>query len=172
MDPGDGREPLLPCREGISCGEGFVYCRDGLCEKTGLSLPTEAEWEYACRGGSDTRFAFGDRVDPNEANFDRSRGKPVRVHLLEPNGFGLHHMHGNVWEWCRDIYDPYFYDKAEAAMLNPISETETSRRRGQHVTRGGSWMDREEHCRSALRGRMERGEARFHVGFRPTCPVP
>ncbi len=142
------------------------------CDKTGLSLPTEAEWEYACRGGSETRFAFGDRLTSNEANFDRGRAKPVRVHLLEPNGFGLHQMPGNVWEWCRDIYDADFYGKAEAAMQNPISETETSSRHDDHVIRGGSWLDREECCRSALRGRMHRREARFHVGFRPTCPVP
>ena len=74
----------------------------------GYRLPTEAEWEYACRAGTTTEYSFGDSIMPRNANYDDSNiGKPVAVGNYRPNDFGLYDMHGNVWEWCEDWYGGY-----------------------------------------------------------------
>jgi len=74
----------------------------------GYRLPTEAEWEYACRAGSTTAYSFGDNITPKDANYhDSNIGKPVAVGGYKPNDFGLYDMHGNIWEWCEDWYGRY-----------------------------------------------------------------
>lgn len=74
----------------------------------GYRLPTEAEWEYACRAGTTSEYSFGDYITPKNANYDESNiGKPVAVGNYKPNDFGLYDMHGNVWEWCEDWYGGY-----------------------------------------------------------------
>lgn len=74
----------------------------------GYRLPTEAEWEYACRAGTTTEYSFGDHITPKNANYDKSNiGKPVAVGNYKPNDFYLYDMHGNVWEWCEDWYGGY-----------------------------------------------------------------
>ena len=80
-----------------------------LNEKTsgGYRLPTEAEWEYACRAGTTTAYSFGDKITPKDANYYHSKGKPVAVGSYRPNAFGLYDMHGNVLEWCEDWYGDY-----------------------------------------------------------------
>ena len=81
-----------------------------LNEKTdgGFRLPTEAEWEYACRAGTTTTYSFGEEITPKDANYEDSKiGKPVAVGSYKPNAFGLHDMHGNVAEWCEDWYGKY-----------------------------------------------------------------
>jgi len=71
--------------------------------KNGYQLPTEAEWEYACRAGTSTAYSIGDNITPNDANYDDSKiTKTVKIGIYEPNAFGLYDMHGNVWEWCED----------------------------------------------------------------------
>jgi formylglycine-generating enzyme required for sulfatase activity len=73
--------------------------------KGGYRLPTEAEWEYACRAGTTTEYSFGDEITPKDANYDDSNfDKPVIVGSYRPNAFGLYDMHVNVWEWCNDWY--------------------------------------------------------------------
>jgi formylglycine-generating enzyme required for sulfatase activity len=98
----------------------------------GYRLPTEAEWEYACRAGTTTSYSFGDKITPQDANYDDSKiGKPVAVGSYKSNAFGLYDMHGNVWEWCEDSVAPY----PEGAVTDPKAPaTGTSR-----VMRGGSF---------------------------------
>ena len=98
----------------------------------GYRLPTESEWEYACRAGTTTAFSFGDKITPKNANYEDSMiAKPVAVGCYKPNTFGLYDMHGNVWEWCEDRLGEYSAD----AVTDPKGPgTGTSR-----VLRGGSF---------------------------------
>lgn len=129
-----------------------------LNRKTGLkfTLPTEAEWEYACRGGTTTAFYFGDSISDMDANYDASDGykggprgakleRTVEVGAYDPNPFGLYDMCGNVSEWCSDWYRKSFYK--ESAILNPDGPLDGS----EKILRGGSWDDDGKACRSAYR---------------------
>lgn len=146
-------------------------------------LPTEAEWEYAARAGTETPFAFGDRIQyEKQALFrfitdDRlgiSGGKkmdppqfPQEVGITEPNKFGLHDMHGNVAEWCSDWYKGIY--SAEANQENPLGPSDGDKR----VVRGGSFSDPAAAVRSASRIGVRPGEGRETVGFRVVYgPVP
>ncbi len=136
-----------------------------LSKKTGkqIVLPTEAQWEYASRAGANTSFSFGDDYKALEAHgwFNaNSGGKHHPVARKKPNAFGLHDMHGNVWEWCRDGFDDGFYAKAK--NVDP-ENTATSRYRAQ---RGGSWRNDAASCRSAMRGRSAGGDRNYDFGFR------
>ncbi len=139
----------------------FMYC-NWLAGKTGRAfrLPTEAEWEYAARGGTTTAYSFGDdpeRLDENgwfkknSPDDDHPKGTTHKVGTHKPNPFGLHDMHGNVWEWTLDQYDPEGYAKAakENLSLRPV-EVPTAEK-WSHVVRGGSWADKADRCRSAAR---------------------
>jgi len=102
----------------------------------GYRLPTESEWEYACRAGSTTAYSFGDKITPKDANYyDSKIGKPVAVGSYKPNAFGLYDMHGNVWEWCEDN---------RFAKYGPATGT-------FRVLRGGSFNLFESFARSSLR---------------------
>ncbi len=132
-------------------------------------LPTEAEWEYACRVGTTTPFSFGDNITPEQVNYDgnfpyfgaekgRHREKTVPVKSLPPNPWGLYEMHGNVFEWCADWYGDY---PAEAVTdpSGPIA--------GQgRVLRGGAWDSLAGWARSAFRTRGEPGLRYGIIGFR------
>jgi formylglycine-generating enzyme required for sulfatase activity len=131
------------------------YCR-WLSAKTGrlYRLPTEAEWEYACRAGTRTAYSFGN--DPSKLGdyawyVDNSDAKPHPVGQKKPNPWGLHDMHGNVAEWCVDHYDANFYRKfpPNVATLCPVLLP--TERRTPHVVRGGSWDDEAPMLRSAAR---------------------
>lgn len=136
-----------------------------------FALPTEAQWEYACRAGTTTPFSFGDTFTAGQVNFagkfdlrgsvigmlNRERTVPVGS-LGSPNPWGLHDMHGNVWEWCRDWYDEDYY------RVSPLKDPEGPPSGKFRVRRGGSWSDYASDCRSAKRAR---GEGRsWDVGFR------
>ena len=96
----------------------------------GYRLPTEAEWDYACRAGTTTAYSFGDKITPKDANYlDSKIGKPVAVGSYKPNAFGLFDMHGNVWEWCEDWHGEYPF-----AVTDPKGPATGNRR----VIRGGS----------------------------------
>jgi eukaryotic-like serine/threonine-protein kinase len=128
---------------------------------TGNHLPTEAQWEYACRGGASSyqTFHFGDSLSSTQANFDGKypHGNGVKGPSLgctskvgsyrQPNAFGLHDMHGNVYEWCEDWYTAGFYRSEEARGPDPVNRTMASAR----VLRGGCWFYDGGRCRSALR---------------------
>lgn len=140
-------------------------------------LPTEAQWEYACRAGTTTATSFGDRLSRKQANF---QGRPYNgaedgpslkraapVGSYPANAWGLHEMHGNVFEWCRDWYhaklpggvDPDLYAAKASAMVN--SDGTVSR-----VRRGGCWADDGWPCRSAFRLRFEPERRHSHIGLR------
>jgi formylglycine-generating enzyme required for sulfatase activity len=130
------------------------YCR-WLSTKTGKTyrLPTEAEWEYACRAGSKTAYSFGDASQIRDYAWytQNSDGKPQKVGTKKANAWGLHDMHGNVAEWCIDHYDQAFYGtfKAGTPALFPVLLP--TDQRYSHVARGGSWDDEAPLLRSAAR---------------------
>ena len=97
----------------------------------GYRLPSEAEWEYACRAGTTTAYSFGDTITPKDANYDGSKiGKPVIVGSYRPNAFGLYDMHGNVFEWCNDWYGTL----QNGEVIDPVGPATGDSR----VLRGGS----------------------------------
>ncbi|MEI8373597.1 MAG: formylglycine-generating enzyme family protein, partial [Planctomycetota bacterium] len=124
-------------------------------------LPTEAQWEYACRAGSTGEFCFeGDEKKLGEyAWYDENSGSETHpIGKKKPNAFGLYDMHGNVWEWCQDGYGTY----GAEAVTNPSGPTTGSLR----VFRGGGWYDGARHCRSADRGWSTPGNRSSNLGFR------
>jgi serine/threonine protein kinase len=134
-------------------------------------LPTEAEWEYACRAGTTTLFHYGDSLSSWQANIDANRpfgtaekgpqhGKTVRVGSYEPNAWGLFDMHGNVWEWCQDGQRTY----TAHAVEDPRGPETAS---GARVLRGGGW--RRGACRSAFRKERGGGYRIDDGGFRVAC---
>ena len=119
-------------------------------------LPTEAEWEYACRVGSKTAYSFDDEEGllPEYGWFSRNSSRRTHtVGLLEPND-----MHGNVWEWCSDWYEEY----PKGAVSDPVGAKEGSSR----VYRGGSWLNFAANCRSANRRRNDPSDRSNGIGFR------
>ena len=126
-------------------------------------LPTEAQWEYACRAGSKTAYSFDDEEGllPVYGWFYRNSSKRTHtVGLLEPNAWGLYDMHGNVWEWCSDWYGEY----PNGAVSDPVGPRP---RKGSHrVIRGGSWCHEAAYCRSAYRYRYVPQDQDDLFGFR------
>lgn len=126
-------------------------------------LPTEAEWEYACRGGAATYspYFFGFSLSPKQANFNESGLQRTSALGSYPaNSFGLQDMHGNVWEWCLDVYDAAFYTK------NPIKDPQLTQDEARRVLRGGSWDDDAAFCRSVCRYWSDPGVSDYFIGFR------
>ncbi len=150
-------------------------------------LPTEAEWEYACRAATTTTFHFGDSLSSKQANFngnypagDAAKGKylrsPTKVGSYRPNAFGLYDMHGNVAEWCADWYDPeYYLDSPDEDPLGPpfgVVPTKFTNFGDKNffvVVRGGSWIDDARACRSAYRFRAMPNTQYRIIGFRVVC---
>ncbi len=130
-------------------------------------LPTEAEWGFACRAGTTTKYSYGDdesllsRYGWYVGNKARSLATPNPVGSKIANPFGLHDMHGNVWEWCKDWYRIYASDD----VTNPTGPLSGSHR----VVRGGSWRIRAEACRSAVRSGSEPSNRYVNSGFRVAC---
>lgn len=136
-------------------------------------LPTESQWEYACRAGTDTPFSFGERITPEQVNFDgnypyvgsvkgRYRQRTVPVKSLPPNRWGLYEMHGNILEWCSDSKREY---KA-ASEGYMICDPEFPPGRESPALRGGAWFHLAKFVRSACRQANERGTRHSSVGFR------
>lgn len=125
-----------------------------------FALPTEAQWEYAARAGTATAFSFGNTLTREHANVDNPRQQPTPVGRYPANAWGLHDMHGNVWEWCRDTFH------ADAYTVTPAVDPLDERPSRYHVLRGGSWRGRPEDARSAIRGRSYTGRPYLYFGFR------
>jgi len=134
-----------------------------------LSLPTEAQWEYACRAGTQTPFYFGDNITPEQVNYNGDypyndapkglyREETVPVKSLPHNAWGLYEMHGNVWEWCKD----YWGDYSAKAQTDPIGPTSG----GSRVVRGGSWRSYARSARAAYRFNLVPGFSLYFQGFR------
>jgi len=128
-------------------------------------LPTEAEWEYACRAGTTTSFHCGSQLNVGEAN-NGERGwpyflaRPTTVGSYAPNAFGLYDMHGNVWEWCNDWYAEEYYKSS------PESDPQGPEKASYRVFRGGSWRLIAGNCRSAIRDRDAPRIRGVNLGFR------
>lgn len=154
--------------------EEAIEFSERLSRATGKTyrLPTEAEWEYACRAMTTTPFAFGEMITPEIVNYNgnypygsapkgvyREKTTPVGS-LGRANAFGLYDMHGNVWEWCMDWYSENYY--LQSPRVDPTGPSTGSAR----VTRGGSWLSFAQFCRSAIRGRGAPGGRVSFLGFR------
>jgi formylglycine-generating enzyme required for sulfatase activity len=125
----------------------------------GYRLPTEAEWEYACRGETTTPYFFGNEITPKDANFGGSNlGKSVPVASNKANAYGLHDMHGNIWEWCEDWYGPYREGKATDPKGVEVGD--------KRVARGGSFYDSESDARSSNRYPVSPSTRNGYIGLR------
>lgn len=176
----------------VNFAEAEAFCRrvteraresGQLPEDWEFRLPTEAQWEYACRVGTTTATSFGDRLSSRQANFGGrpynggepgpSLGRAAKVGRYPANAWGLHDMHGNTFEWCRDWYhlrypggvDPDLHDSEATATVSEHGDRSRSRR-------GGCWSDDGWACRSAFRLRFEPERRYDHIGFRVVLVAP
>ena len=128
-----------------------------------IRLPSEAEWEYACRAGTTTRYSFGDDVVDLGAHAwfrDNSRGHDPPVGRKKPNPWGLYDMHGYIWEWCADAWSDDHKGASTSGKPRVYKDAK------ERVIRGGSWADSADEARSAYRGKAARGEKSDRIGFR------
>jgi hypothetical protein len=149
--------------------QGFVRKLNKSTPGLDFRLPTEAQWEYACRAGTETPFSFGENMTPEQVNYDGNypyaggekgeyREETVAVRSLPPNAWGLYEMHGNVYEWCADWFGEY----PEGRVIDPAGPPEG----GGRVLRGGSWINDGGYCRSAYRLWNHPGDRHDIIGFR------
>ncbi|OED39421.1 hypothetical protein AB833_15830 [Chromatiales bacterium (ex Bugula neritina AB1)] len=190
--------------ETVSHDEVLEYCQrlNELVPELSVGLPSEAQWEYACRAGSTTAFWWGDELLPEQANFKASnpynnspegewQGKTVPVITYPPNPWGLYQMHGNVWEWCLDGLRNYS-DDAEVDPVGPLAGDDPvgplagddpvgplagddpvgPLAGDDRVLRGGSWVNHGRWLRSAYRLANTPGTRNSHIGFRLAQSAP
>ena len=156
--------------EQISWDDAVAFCKAvSRRDSKAYRLPTEAEWEYACRAGTTTPFHFGSTISTDLANYDGKavygngkkgvyRRKPTPVGKFPPNAWGLCDMHGNVWEWCADWYGEY----ADSHLTDPKGPKKGAVR----VMRGGGWCHNAGVCRSASRRAASPGDSNTTLGLR------
>ncbi len=147
----------------------FLQAFNGKRDDLEFRLPTEAEWEYACRAGTTTTFWFGENITPTQVNYNgdypyangekgRNRQETIEVKALPSNSWGLYQMHGNVWEWCEDWYGEY--------PKGPVTDPKGSETGVYRVLRGGPWGNYGGYCRSAYRYRYRPDGRNGLTGFR------
>jgi formylglycine-generating enzyme required for sulfatase activity len=168
-NPSYFKDPALPV-ETVSWFDAVSFCEE-LFTRFGkpFRLPTEAEWEYACRAGTTTPFNTGATMNTDQANFDGkftfggsleslSRWRTTPVGSFSPNSWGLYDMHGNVWEWCSDWYGEY--------TQTPVTDPQGPPVGAIRILRGGSWFHGPADCRSAQREALDPGRRHSPYGFR------
>jgi formylglycine-generating enzyme required for sulfatase activity len=189
FDAGHGGGPDHPM-ENVRWYQAVEYCKrlSALPEEKRAGrryrLPTEAEWEYACRGGTTTVFSFGHSLSSRQANINGTapyggaeKGpylrKTTKVGSYKPNAFGLYDMHGNVCQWCADWYDRDYY--RSSPKEDPPGPAKGVLSTGYNdfykVIRGGCWLDEGRACRAAYRFRAMPHENYRLIGFRLVCEV-
>jgi uncharacterized protein (TIGR02996 family) len=176
-----GGGPNFPV-ENINWHEAVNFCEllSGLPAERSAGrtyrLPTEAEWEYACRAGTTTVFHFGPSISAREANFnteapyggpapERSLRRTTPVGSYPPNAWGLYDMHGNVVNWCQDWYS-HLKDKR---AVDPVGPRSARRDLGYRLVRGGSWSFHGQYCRAAYRNHASPDSPREFYGVRVAC---
>ena len=179
-DPSNFKGDTRPVEQ-VNWNEAQEFCaRLSARTRRTYRLPTEAEWEYACRAGTKTPFHFGETLSDELANYratetfgrgipGEDRAETTDVASFPPNAFGLHDMHGNVWEWCEDDWHSNYDDAPTdgSAWLDKDVNKDKSK-----LLRGGSWLAIPRNCRSACRNYGSR-EDRYHdFGFRVCCVPP
>jgi formylglycine-generating enzyme required for sulfatase activity len=161
--------------EQVSWNDAVAFCQK-LSQKTSKNykLPSEAQWEYACRAGTTTPFYFGEGITPDLVNYDgdyayaaapkgQDIGQTTDVGIFPPNAFGLYDMHGNVWEWCEDdLQENYINAPINGSALINLNVT-------RKMLRGGSWFNYPDHCRSAYRYNFNFAYKNSNIGFRVMC---
>jgi formylglycine-generating enzyme required for sulfatase activity len=165
--------------ESVSWFDAQEFCRR-LSRRTGktYALPSESQWEYACRAGTTTPYAFGTTLSQRQANVASSG--TTEVGSFPANAWGLHDMHGNVWEWCLD----HWHSGYEGAPVDGSAWLSTTEQQNPSSTnpvkgliddleprllRGGSWLNYPRNCRSAFRNHSLPVDAGNNVGFRVVC---
>jgi formylglycine-generating enzyme required for sulfatase activity len=191
--PDSDRRPV----EQVSWYDAIEFCaRLSKLTVREYRLPSEAEWEYACRAGTTTPFYFGETITGELANYNASntyadepegeyRGQTTPVGQFPPNAFGLYDMHGNVWEWCLDPWhdsyqgktrtDSEVWDKEQSAeqyLLDKNNVIQLLSDKRMRVLRGGSWFLNPWLCRSANRFRNFPAKRLVNYGFRVVCRFP
>jgi eukaryotic-like serine/threonine-protein kinase len=174
-NPSNWQDAKLPVEQ-VSWNDAQAFCQK-LSAKKGKKyrLPSEAEWEYACRAKTDTPFCFGETITTELANYNGNqvyksgvkgvyRSKTTPVGSFPANCFGLHDMHGNVWEWCEDKWHEN-YQGAPTDGSAWINGNDNDYR----LLRGGSWINNPSNCRSANRGRRSAENSYYNIGFRVVC---
>ena len=167
--------------EKINWDDAIAFCTK-LSQKTGkqYSLPSEAQWEYACRAQTTTNFHFGETINPDLVNYNgeypyngapigQNRDRSTPVGTFPANAFGLHDMHGNVWEWCLDRYQPNYL----TAPIDGSAVADTPELAGnsKRVMRGGAWDYVAKGCRSAVRCSLDSSLRMNGCGFRVVSTV-
>jgi formylglycine-generating enzyme required for sulfatase activity len=137
----------LNAQESLNLPTGWAYV-----------LPTEAQWEYACRAGTTTAYSWGDSIGPDVTNYNSHNGGTLDVGQFKANSWGFYDMHGNVWEWCADRFETY----DTGPLIDPLGPNT-----GNYFTyRGGSWSAPRTNLRSARRAGRDSSSRHFYIGFR------
>jgi formylglycine-generating enzyme required for sulfatase activity len=188
-DPSNFKGPNRPVEQ-VSWDDATEFCRR-LSQQTNRTyrLPSEAEWEYACRAGTTTPFHFGETLSDELANYcpqnreiggnqykgvygrgieGNYREETMDVGKFPANKFGLYDMHGNVWEWCEDDWHSDYKD----APSDGSAWLENDRKTSKRLLRGGSWGSFPEYCRSSVRLNVARVNRDNSLGFRVSCVLP
>ena len=178
-EPSSFKDDLLPV-ENVSWYDATEFCdRISVHTDRTYRLPTEAEWEYACRAGTTTPFHFGDMILPEVANYNgnftyangpkgKNREKTTSVNEFDvANAFGLSDTHGNVWEWCQD----HWHENYEGAPTDGSAGL-TNNKEANRLLRGGSWVYDPRDCRSAYRDYISPVNRYYFIGFRVSCSAP
>ncbi len=173
-EPSCFKDPSRPVEQ-VSWYDAVEFC-ERLSRKTGREyrLPSEAEWEYACRGGMNTQFYFGETITTDLANYNgdcydsepegEDRQETTTVGSFPANAFGLYDMHGNVWEWCADFWHHEYTNALTDGSAWLIGGDKLNR-----PARGGSWLNDPKYCRSACRRPNELDSKYNCLGFRVVC---